>query len=368
MKVEQARGETVRPSLETRARALGLKNKEELQRLQWATTKNVNRASRTEEQVEADKAKRRILDKERKDKYKATVSDLYDKSSRGCLEAKMQLAKAKYFGHFGLKINEFGAAFTLLEIHDMVEEAHSLDDDSAWDKMRVDLLQRASKDHDGSSMTFFLEASREAQFELAEAYRYGRFGLREDALKACAYYAKAGAPLNSYDEWLDSKGETCGGIEYYHLAIEVMETQCYLDSTGDGARGAAVEVASANRTPDFQVKAPDMTAKIVERKEFQESSNRVDADFRMRDRFQVRIQKALLTQSHEEFWTDYRSDISCHPFGSSRSMRYAEKADPEKWDADGVDESSDGSSNFSSNCSSESEDQEEDEDDFEAWW
>ena len=94
MKVEQARGETVRPSLETRAHALGLKNKEELQRLQWATTKNVNRASRTEEQVEADKAKRRILDKERKDKYKATVSDLYDRSSRGCLEAKMQLAKA----------------------------------------------------------------------------------------------------------------------------------------------------------------------------------------------------------------------------------------------------------------------------------
>ena len=124
-------------------------------------------------------------------------------------------------------------------------------------------------------------------------------------------------------------------------------------------------MASANRTPDFQVKAPDMTAKIVERKEFQESSNRVDADFRMRDRFQVRIQKALLTQSHEEFWTDYRSDISCHPFGSSRSMRYAEKADPEKWDADGVDESSDGSSTKSS----ESEDQEEDGDgDFEAWW
>ena len=82
MKVEQARGETVRPSLETRARALGLNNKEELQRLQWATTKKVNRASRTEEQVEADMAKRRILDKERKDKYKATVSDLYDKSSR----------------------------------------------------------------------------------------------------------------------------------------------------------------------------------------------------------------------------------------------------------------------------------------------
>ena len=63
MRVEQARGETVRPSLETRARALGLKNKEELQRLQWATTKKVNRASRTEEQIEADKAKRRISDK-----------------------------------------------------------------------------------------------------------------------------------------------------------------------------------------------------------------------------------------------------------------------------------------------------------------
>ena len=53
----------------------------------------------------------------------------------------------------------------------MVEEAHSLDDDSAWDEMRVDLLQRVSTDHDGSSMTFFLGASREAQFELAEAYR-----------------------------------------------------------------------------------------------------------------------------------------------------------------------------------------------------
>ena len=35
----------------------------------------------------------------------------------------MQLAKAKYFGHFGLKINEFGAAFTLLEIHDRDEDA-----------------------------------------------------------------------------------------------------------------------------------------------------------------------------------------------------------------------------------------------------
>ena len=139
-----------------------------------------------------------------------------------------------------------------------------------------------------------------------------------------------------------------------------METLWYLCSTGDGARGAAVEGASANCTPDFQAKAPDMTAKIVERKEYQESSNRVGADFRMRDRFQVRIQKALLTQSHEEFWTDYRSGISCHPFGSSRSMRYAEKAGPENGDAGGVDESSDGSNN----CSSMSEGEEEDEDDF----
>ena len=42
----------------------------------------------------ADKAKRRILDKARKDNYKATVSDLYDKSFRGCLEAKMKFAEA----------------------------------------------------------------------------------------------------------------------------------------------------------------------------------------------------------------------------------------------------------------------------------
>ena len=85
----------------------------------------------------------------------------------------------------------------------------------------------------------------------------------------------------------------------------------------------------------------------------------------MRNRFKVRIQNSLLAQSHEEFWTGYRSDISCHPFGSSRSMRNAEKAGPETGDADGVDESSEGSSN----CSSGSEDQGEDEDeDFEAWW
>ena len=121
MKVVQARGEAVGPSLETRARALGLKSKisrpstatlideEERRRLRWATTKKVNRASRTEEQVEADKAKRRILDKARKDYYKASVSDLYDKSFRRCLEAKMKLAEAQHFGHFGLNIGESGA-------------------------------------------------------------------------------------------------------------------------------------------------------------------------------------------------------------------------------------------------------------------
>ena len=110
MEVEQARGDTARPSLEIRARALGLKSKEELQRFQWATKKKVNRASRTEEQVEADKAKRRISDKARKDNYKTTVSSPYDKSFRGCLEAKMEPAKAQYFGKFGLKVDEIGAA------------------------------------------------------------------------------------------------------------------------------------------------------------------------------------------------------------------------------------------------------------------
>ena len=85
----------------------------------------------------------------------------------------------------------------------------------------------------------------------------------------------------------------------------------------------------------------------------------------MRNRCELRIKIGFTNQSHEEFWKDYRSDISFHPFGSSRSMRNAEKAGPERGDADGVDESSDGSSNFSS----ESEDQEEDGDeDFEAWW
>ena len=42
----------------------------------------------------------------------------------------------------------------------MVEEAYSLDGDSAWDEMGVDLLQRASIDHDGSSMASIFEAPR----------------------------------------------------------------------------------------------------------------------------------------------------------------------------------------------------------------
>ena len=95
-----------------------------------------------------------------------------------------------------------------------------------------------------------------------------------------------------------------------------METQWYHGSTGDGARGASVEVASANRTPDFRAKAPDVTAKTVEHKRYRELSNLVGAEFRMRNRFRVRIQKELSTQPHEGFWTEYRSDISCHPFGS----------------------------------------------------
>ena len=106
-------------------------------------------------------------------------------------------------------------------------------------------------------------APREVQFEFSDAYRYSRIGLREGSLKACAYYAKAGAPLYNYDGWLNFKGIIWGGIELYQLAIEVMETQWYLGSTGDGARGAAVEVASANRTPDFPAKAPYAAAKIV---------------------------------------------------------------------------------------------------------
>ena len=59
------------------------------------------------------------------------------------------------------------------------------------------------------------------------------------------------------------KDKICGGIEYCHLALEVVEAQWCLGSTGDGARGAAVEVASANCTPDFRAKAADQTANIV---------------------------------------------------------------------------------------------------------
>ena len=38
----------------------------------------------------------------------------------------------------------------------MAEEGHSLDDDSAWNEIRVDLLQRAPIDHDGSSVMSIL--------------------------------------------------------------------------------------------------------------------------------------------------------------------------------------------------------------------
>ena len=127
--------ETLRPSLETRARALGLKSKisrpstaalideEELRRFQWATKRKAGRVSRTEVHVEADNFKRQILDKARKDSYKATVSGLYDKSFRGCPEAKTELAKAQYFGYFGLKVGESGAAYSLMDIRDRDEDA-----------------------------------------------------------------------------------------------------------------------------------------------------------------------------------------------------------------------------------------------------
>ena len=82
-------------------------------------------------------------------------------------------------------------------------------------EIRVDLLQRVSIDHDGSCITYILGASRKAQFELAEAHSYVRFGLGEGALKASAYYSKAGAPLSSFGDRLSSKGEICGGVEYY---------------------------------------------------------------------------------------------------------------------------------------------------------
>ena len=77
------------------------------------------------------------------------------------------------------------------------------------------------------------------------------------------------------------------------------------------------------------------------------------------------MQKTFLKQANDEICAEYRRDISCHPSGSSRSIRNAEKAGPETGDADDEDESSDGSSN----CGSESGDQEGDEDEeFEARW
>ena len=58
----------------------------------------------------------------------------------------------------------------------IVEEVHILDGDLARDEIRVNLLQGASIDNDGSSVTSILEASREAQFELSDAHRHGPFG------------------------------------------------------------------------------------------------------------------------------------------------------------------------------------------------
>ena len=85
----------------------------------------------------------------------------------------------------------------------MAKEANFQSDYPAWIKIRVYLLQRAPIDNDGSSVTTILEASREAQFELADDCRDGCFGLRDYALKACAYYSKAGAPL------CVAPGDTC---------------------------------------------------------------------------------------------------------------------------------------------------------------
>ena len=128
---------------------------------------------------------------------------------------------------------------------------------------------------------------------------------------------------------------------------------------GGGKRGFSQPNAG------FRAKAPDLTSKNVDHNRYLELSNRVGAEFQMRNRFKARIQAGLLAQPFGVFWKEYQSDISCHPFGSSRSMRNAEKVGPEIGDANGLDESSDGSSN----SSIESEDQEEDEDkDFEAWW
>ena len=51
------------------------------------------------------------MEKARKENYKATVSGLYDKIFRGCLEEKMDLAKALYIRQFGLKVDKLGAAY-----------------------------------------------------------------------------------------------------------------------------------------------------------------------------------------------------------------------------------------------------------------
>ena len=45
-------------------------------------------------------------------------------------------------------------------------------------------------------------------------------------------------------------------------------------------------------------------------KKYQEINNRIGSDFRMRDLFKVRMQKALLTQPHEELWTEYRVTLA----------------------------------------------------------
>ena len=83
----------------------------------------INRASRTEEQVGADKAKSRIFNKARKGTYRAAVSGLYCKRFRGCLEAKMDLAMAKYSEQLGLNVDEFGGAYKSMNIHDRGEDA-----------------------------------------------------------------------------------------------------------------------------------------------------------------------------------------------------------------------------------------------------
>ena len=43
-------------------------------------------------------------------------------SFRGCLEAMMELAEVQYYGNFGLNIDEFGAAYRPMGIHDRDED------------------------------------------------------------------------------------------------------------------------------------------------------------------------------------------------------------------------------------------------------